>query len=88
MDEGYTVDIICLDFAKVFDSEKHRFLLAKMMSFDLGDIMGRRLIFVIRRSFQDLSKSACIPLCGALVGPHLEYGMPACSPSIVADITT
>ncbi len=47
---------------------------------------ARQLIFMIKRSFQDLSKSAFIPLCGALVRPHLEYGMPACSPNLVADI--
>ncbi len=47
---------------------------------------ARRLIFMIRRSFQDLSKSAFMPLYGALVRPHLEYGMPACSPNLVADI--
>ncbi len=47
---------------------------------------ARRLIFMIRRSFQDLSKSAFIPVYGALVCPHLEYGMPACSPNLVADI--
>ncbi len=41
---------------------------------------------MIRRSFQDLSKSAFIPLYEALVCPHLEYGMPACSPNLVADI--
>ncbi len=41
---------------------------------------------MIRRSFQDLSKSAFIPLYWALVRPHLEYGMPACSPNLVADI--
>ncbi len=41
---------------------------------------------MIRRSFQDLSKSAFIPLYGALVRPHLEYGMPACLPNLVADI--
>ncbi len=48
--------------------------------------MARRLIFMIRRSFQDLSKSAFIPLYGALVRPHLEYGMPARSQNPVADI--
>ncbi len=32
MDEGYTVDIICLDFAKPFDSVDHQFLLAKPKS--------------------------------------------------------
>ncbi len=47
---------------------------------------ARRLIFMIRRSFQDLSKSSFIPLYKALVRPHLEYGMPACSPNPVADI--
>ncbi len=41
---------------------------------------------MIRRSFQDLSKSAFIPLYGAWVSPHLEDGMPACSPNLVADI--
>ncbi len=43
---------------------------------------------MIRRPFQDLSKSAFVPLCGALVRPHLEYGMPACSPNLVAGINT
>ncbi len=33
-----------------------------------------------------LSKSAFIPLCGALVRPHFEYGSSACSPNLVADI--
>ncbi len=47
---------------------------------------ARRLIFMIRCSFVDLSKSAFIPLYGALVRSHLEYGMSACSPNFVADI--
>ncbi len=47
---------------------------------------ARRLVFMLRHSFQGLSKSAFIPLCGALVRPHLEYVMPACSPNLVADI--
>ncbi len=47
---------------------------------------ARRLIFVIRRSFKYLSKSAFIPSYEALVRPHLEYGMPACPPNLVADI--
>ncbi len=33
-----------------------------------------------------LAYKAFIPLYGALVHPHLEYGMPACSPNLVADI--
>ncbi len=47
---------------------------------------ARRLVFMIRRSIQDLSKSAFIPLYGSLVRPHLEYGMPACSPNLGADV--
>ncbi len=47
---------------------------------------ARRLIFMIRRSFQDLSISSFIPLYEALVRPHLEYGMPTCLPNLVADI--
>ncbi len=45
-----------------------------------------RLIFMVRRSFQYLSKSASIPLYGALVRPHLEYGMPACSLNLMPHI--
>ncbi len=41
---------------------------------------------MIRRSFQGLSKSAFVPIYEALVCPHLEYGMPACSPKLVAGI--
>ncbi len=47
---------------------------------------ARRLIFMTRCSFQDLSKSVFIPLYRAVLRPHLEYGMPACSPNLVADI--
>ncbi len=39
IDEGHTVDVIYLDFAMVFDSVNHRFLLAKMKSFCLGDVV-------------------------------------------------
>ncbi len=41
---------------------------------------------MMKHSFQDLSKSALIPLYGALVRPHLEYDMLACSPNLVADV--
>ncbi len=37
MDDGHTVVVIYLDFAKAFDSINHRFLLAKMKSFGLSD---------------------------------------------------
>ncbi len=39
--EGHTVDVIYLDVAKVFDSVNHRFLLAKIKSFGLGDMVLR-----------------------------------------------
>ncbi len=41
IDEGQTVDVIYLDFAKAFDSVNHRFLLAKMKSFGLGAVVVR-----------------------------------------------
>ncbi len=47
---------------------------------------ARRLILMVRRSNQYLSKSAFIPLYEALVHPHVEYCMPACSPNSVVDI--
>ncbi len=41
IDEGHAADVIYLDFAKAFDSVNHRFLLAKMKSFGLGDVVVR-----------------------------------------------
>ncbi len=41
IDEGHTVDVVYLDFAKVFDSVNDRFLLAKMKSFGLGVVVVR-----------------------------------------------
>ncbi len=38
MEEGHTFDAIYLDFAKAFDAVNHRFLLAKIKSFGLGDV--------------------------------------------------
>ncbi len=43
MDVGHTVAVIYLDFAKAFDSVNHRFLLAKMKSFALGDVVVRSI---------------------------------------------
>ncbi len=45
----------------------------------------RRMLFMIRRSFAELSVSAFAPLYNALVRPHLELALQACSPNIVAD---
>ncbi len=46
-----------------------------------------RWIFIIIRSFHDLSKSAYIHSYGAfIVRPHIEYFTLACSPNLVADI--
>ncbi len=42
LDEGHTVDLVYLDFAKAFDSVNHRFLLAKLKS---SGIDGAVLIF-------------------------------------------
>ncbi len=39
MDEGHTVDVIYLDFAKALDSVNHRFILVKIKSFGLGDVV-------------------------------------------------
>ncbi len=45
---------------------------------------ARRLTLVISRSFQGLSKSAFILLKEDLVRPHLDCGIPACLPNLMA----
>ncbi len=45
---------------------------------------ARRLTLVISRSFQDLSKSAFILPKEDLVRPHLDCGIPACLPNLMA----
>ncbi len=47
---------------------------------------ARGLTFRITQSFLGLSIPACIPLYGALLRPHLEYGMPACLSNHESDI--
>ncbi len=39
MGEGQTVDVIYLDCANAFDSVNHKFILAKMKSLGLGDVV-------------------------------------------------
>ncbi len=41
MGEGRIVDVIYLGFSKAFDFVNHRFLLEKMKSFGLGDVVVR-----------------------------------------------
>ncbi len=47
---------------------------------------ARRLLFLVRRSFCELSKTTFTPLYCALVRPHLEYAMEANAPTLGADI--
>ncbi len=47
---------------------------------------ARRLLFMVRRSFCKLSKTAFTPLYCALMRPHLEYAMGANAPTLRADI--
>ncbi len=49
-------------------------------------ITARRLLFMVRRSFCELSKTAFTLLYCALVRPHLEYAMEANVPTLKADI--
>ncbi len=46
----------------------------------------RRLLFMVRRSFCELSKAAFLPLDCAIVRPYLEYAMEANAPTLRADI--
>ncbi len=41
MDEGHTLDVIYLDFAKAFDYTNQTCLSAKMESFGIGDVVVR-----------------------------------------------
>ncbi len=45
----------------------------------------RHVLFMIMRSFAELSESAFAPLYYALVRHHLEYAMHTCSPNLVVD---
>ncbi len=47
---------------------------------------ARRLLFMFRRSFCELSKTAFTPLYCAWVRPHLEYAMEANAPTLRVDI--
>ncbi len=46
---------------------------------------ARRLLFMVRRSFSELSKTAFIPLCCTIVRPHLVYAMKANASTLRAD---
>ncbi len=47
---------------------------------------ARRLLFMVRRSVCELSKTTFTPCFCALVRPHLEYAMEANAPTLRADI--
>ncbi len=80
MDEGHTVAVIYLDFAKAFDSVNHRFLLAKMKSFGLGDVTVRWIethlsgrvstVHVGGEHSGDIPMHSGVPQ-GAVIGPFL-----------------
>ncbi len=53
VDEGHTVDLVYLDFAKAFDSINHRFLLAKLKSSGIdGAVLNWIKSNLANRSFQ------------------------------------
>ncbi len=47
---------------------------------------SKAILFMVRRSFCELSKTAFIPLYCTLLGPHLEYAMEANAPTLRVDI--
>ncbi len=47
---------------------------------------ARRLLYMVRRSFCEISKTAFIPLYRAIVRPHLEYAVEAYTATLKADI--
>ncbi len=53
MNEGYTVGLVCLDFAKPFDSINHWFVLAKLKSSGIeGLVLNWIEFYPFDRSFQ------------------------------------
>ncbi len=51
----------------------------------VGLLLKRQLLFMVRRSFCELLKTAFFPLYCALVRPHLEYAMAANALTLRAD---
>ncbi len=63
MDEGNTIGVIYFDFAKAFGSAKHRFLMAKMKSFGLGDVAVRWIeIYLSLFTTMDWPKKFNLPI--------------------------
>ncbi len=53
LDEGHTVDLVYLDFAKTFDSVNHRFLLAKLKASGIdGAVLNWIKSYLSNRSYQ------------------------------------
>ncbi len=53
MDEGHTVDLVCLNFAKAFESVNSQFLLAKLKSSGIdGSPLNSNKCYLPDRSYQ------------------------------------
>ncbi len=53
LDEGHTVDLVYLDFAKAFDSVNHRFILATLKSsVIIGAVLNWIKSYLSNRSYQ------------------------------------
>ncbi len=80
LDEGHTVDLVYLDFARAFDSVNHRFLLAKLKASGIDEaVLNWIKSYLSGRSYQvqidgTLSEEApChsgVPQ-GSVIGPLL-----------------
>ncbi len=80
LDEGDTVDIVYLDFAKALDSVNHRLLLTKLKCYGIApSVINWIESYLRRRSFQvnvsgslsQMAEAACEVLQGSVLGPIL-----------------
>ncbi len=75
MDEGHTVDLFYLDFARAFDSVNHRFLFAKLKSSGIdGSVLNWIRFNLFNQSFQVQINgvySEEAPCLSGVIGPLL-----------------